>query len=663
MENTPLSVLYVDDETSLLDIGKLFLERLGRNRVDTAISARDALLLLTAGSYDAVISDYQMPGMDGIELLKEVRIRFGDIPFILFTGRGREEIVIQAINHGADFYLQKGGEPKSQFAELEHKLRQAVARRRAERDLRESERTSRALLDATTDAVALMTCDLTIVSANEAFAQRFDQKPDQMPGKPLRDFISPELSLDHVCRIETVISTKKPVRFEEKIGEIFLENSVYPIFDEQGEVVRLAGYCRDVTDKKQAEEDLRTAYEQIAADEEELRERYDELSLSERQIRERESWFRGLFDQAFQLAAVLDLDGRITHINQTALDLIGIERALVIDMPFWETPWWGHDTELQELVRSSISQASQGNMVRFEATHQDKDGNIRNIDFSLKPLTDKAGSVIGLLPEGRDITYLKRVERDLVRSQEKFRSFYNHSPDAVFIHDSKGMILDVNTTMCRMYRVSPDEALTYTIQDYSGPDRDISEAYMHWERVLSGEDQIFSWQARRPTDGSLFDVEVFLTRIDTDGEPLILGNVHDVTERNIAQAAIQKSEERYRSLVETTGTGYVVLDVHGRVLDANDTYIRLTGRCCLDEISGRSVNEWTAPYDLERNDEEVRKCIQNGYVRGLNLDYIHPDGTIQPLEINASVVSSESGDIILTLCRDVSTKKNERNEC
>ncbi|PKL60468.1 MAG: PAS sensor protein, partial [Methanomicrobiales archaeon HGW-Methanomicrobiales-4] len=105
MDNTPLSVLYVDDETSLLDIGKIFLERFKTIRVETAPSAHDALENLTTTSYDAIISDYQMPGMDGIELLKEVRIRYGDIPFILFTGRGREEVVIQAINHGADFYL------------------------------------------------------------------------------------------------------------------------------------------------------------------------------------------------------------------------------------------------------------------------------------------------------------------------------------------------------------------------------------------------------------------------------------------------------------------------------------------------------------------------------------------------------------------------------
>ncbi len=79
-----------------------------------------------------------MPEMDGIAFLKEVRSRYDTIPFILFTGRGREEIVIQALNDGADFYLQKGGHPIAQFVELSHKIVQAVSRKKAEKELRAS---------------------------------------------------------------------------------------------------------------------------------------------------------------------------------------------------------------------------------------------------------------------------------------------------------------------------------------------------------------------------------------------------------------------------------------------------------------------------------------------------------------------------------------------
>jgi two-component sensor histidine kinase/CheY-like chemotaxis protein len=131
-----ISVLYVDDEPALLEIGKLFLEKGGAFDVDTAISATEAKVKLAENRYDAVISDYQMPDIDGIEFLKYARENFGDIPFILFTGKGREEVVIRAINNGADFYLQKGRDTASQFAELGQKIRIAVEKRRAEDALR-----------------------------------------------------------------------------------------------------------------------------------------------------------------------------------------------------------------------------------------------------------------------------------------------------------------------------------------------------------------------------------------------------------------------------------------------------------------------------------------------------------------------------------------------
>jgi CheY-like chemotaxis protein len=118
-----IRVLYVDDEQNLLDLCKVFLERSGDLIVTTSTGASEAIRILELTKFDAIVSDYQMPEMDGIEFLKIVRARGDKTPFIIFTGKGREEVVIEALNAGADFYIQKGGEPKSQFAELAHKCR------------------------------------------------------------------------------------------------------------------------------------------------------------------------------------------------------------------------------------------------------------------------------------------------------------------------------------------------------------------------------------------------------------------------------------------------------------------------------------------------------------------------------------------------------------
>ena len=134
-----IRVLYVDDEPSLLEIGKLFLEREGGFDVDTFESASDALIRLETKRYDAILSDYQMPGMDGITFLTRIRTSGNKTPFIIFTGRGREEVVIEALNNGADFYIQKGGDPLAQFAELSNKIRYAVSRKQSEAALEVSE--------------------------------------------------------------------------------------------------------------------------------------------------------------------------------------------------------------------------------------------------------------------------------------------------------------------------------------------------------------------------------------------------------------------------------------------------------------------------------------------------------------------------------------------
>lgn len=126
-----ISILYVDDETDLLDLGKIILEESGEFRVDTTPSAQAALELLRTHNYDAVVSDFQMPDMDGITFLKEIRKKSENFPVILFTGKGKEEVVIAALNNGADYYLQKGGDPDIQFAELRLKIQMAVERQKS----------------------------------------------------------------------------------------------------------------------------------------------------------------------------------------------------------------------------------------------------------------------------------------------------------------------------------------------------------------------------------------------------------------------------------------------------------------------------------------------------------------------------------------------------
>jgi len=140
-----IRVLHLDDEPIILDITRMYLERTGKIQVDTVNEAKEALRLLATFRYDAIISDYEMPVMDGIEFLKEIREYGYDLPFILFTGRGREEVVIRAFNNGATFYLQKGGDPGSQYTELVKKVTLAAGQYRTKQKIQHLYRIFQAL--------------------------------------------------------------------------------------------------------------------------------------------------------------------------------------------------------------------------------------------------------------------------------------------------------------------------------------------------------------------------------------------------------------------------------------------------------------------------------------------------------------------------------------
>jgi PAS domain S-box-containing protein len=129
------------------------------------------------------------------------------------------------------------------------------------------------------------------------------------------------------------------------------------------------------------------------------------------------------------------------------------------------------------------------------------------------------------------------------------------------------------------------------------------------------------------------------------------------SERRFAEEALRESEAKYRALVETTNTGFVIIDPEGRVLDANQEYVRLTGHRDPKEILGRSVVEWTADHEKERNRESVRKCFEKGHVRNLEIDYMDSQGNTTPIEINATLVEIKGRPQILTLCRDITDRK------
>ncbi|MHA1909973.1 MAG: response regulator, partial [Candidatus Thorarchaeota archaeon] len=146
-----INILLVDDDQDLLNLVEKYLMRKHPDIVvTTVVSAQEALQMLEESSFDAVVCDYYLgPGqMNGLELLEWLRGGSNNTPFVMFTGRSREEVAIRALNLGADFYLKKDQHDfAGLFTELVHHLRRAVESRQMEFALSQSEARYRTLFD------------------------------------------------------------------------------------------------------------------------------------------------------------------------------------------------------------------------------------------------------------------------------------------------------------------------------------------------------------------------------------------------------------------------------------------------------------------------------------------------------------------------------------
>jgi len=143
--------------------------------------------------FDVIVSDYQMPEKDGLDFLRELRESGNNIPFILFTGKGREEVAVKALNLGADRYFNKIGHPETVYGELAHGIRQAVARRRAELEIWDREERLRAILASSPDAMIVTDLYGNVTDCNLETLKllEFSSKPDII-GKDCYAFVAKE---------------------------------------------------------------------------------------------------------------------------------------------------------------------------------------------------------------------------------------------------------------------------------------------------------------------------------------------------------------------------------------------------------------------------------------------------------------------------------------
>lgn len=139
---------------------------------------------------------------------------------------------------------------------------------------------------------------------------------------------------------------------------------------------------------------------------------------AEATLRQSEAKFRGIFDRAFQFIGLLDAEGRLIDINETALGFAGVSKDDVLGRFYWDTPWWAYSERGRQQLREGLKDCRYGVTVRFEVKQKDASGANKIIDFSAKPLLDEGGRVVRIVAESRDITRMADLQEQLRQSQK-----------------------------------------------------------------------------------------------------------------------------------------------------------------------------------------------------------------------------------------------------
>lgn len=329
-----VKVLLVDDEVNLLQITKLYLEKTDRKfLISTAKSAKIALNLLVKEPFDIIISDYKMREMDGLEFLAKVKNQGYDIPFIIFTGKGREEVAIQALNLGADYYLQKGGDPKSQFRELINLIEKSIEKRKSDINVRKSEEKFSKAFQFSLNGISIIRfSNQAFIDVNENFIKTLGYSREEIIGKKKSELDIWAKGEDYEFYYKQLIEVGEIYDFETLIvgknGRIIPLQISATLIDIEGELCILS-ISRDILELTKVLEDLKEneiKYRLLFEESPiamynlnmfDVKKRFEMLAITD------SAQFFGAIKKQPKLLTELISTIKILDVNKTAIELIG----------------------------------------------------------------------------------------------------------------------------------------------------------------------------------------------------------------------------------------------------------------------------------------------------------------------------------------------------
>ena len=528
-----IRVLLVDDASDLTAVTRKLLEREDdRLDVTTETDPERSIDCLDAGSFDCLTTDYRMPGMDGLELLRKVRDRWPDLPVILFTGWGNESVASEAISAGATDYVSKGSGSEP-YALLANRIVQAVSERRSRARAARLERIRELAKDV----------NRSLVRADSAEAIERSVCEHLVGADPYTGAL---IGADGSVRSSAVAADANAVTWASSVAwdaDGVTTTTVadggpvvtVPLTRANGEYGVLAVKVRTSESIGDPERDL---LDELGADVVNALHRVE----IQRDLRESEAKYRRLVEQNL-VGVYIVQDGEFKYVNPRLAAMFGYTQAELLSEV---TPFDVVAESDQETLRENLRRREEGDVddLRYTLRGERKDGS--GIEFEVhggRIEYEGEPAVMGTL---LDVTKRHQQERKLERSRAEYRDLFESIPDAVFVGTKDDGFVAVNDAAIERLGYSREELLSMEPVDID-PEMDAADVA---DRVTDfSQEQVVTFETVHETkDGTEIPVEINSTLITYRGEPAILSTARDITERVEREREIERQNERLKGV-------------------------------------------------------------------------------------------------------------------
>jgi PAS domain S-box-containing protein len=633
-----IRVLHVDNEPEFADLAATFLEReYNRFTVEIATSASDGLDRLADTEFDCIISDYDMPRQNGVEFLESVRNQYPDLPFILYTGKGSEEIASEAIFKGVTDYLQKGN-GTDQYVVLGNRVRNAVKQFRSQQALTERNqelRRYKQMINSMHEAACIYNPEGRFELVNEYLAEWYNTSPAELEGAqsvliqqireqaasdPFQELLSGERN-----EIRGELNNNFPGH-----GHAVLEYRLTPL-SVDGTVERVVGIARDITNRREQQAEL------------------------ERKDRAMDAAPIGI-----TISDPSQDDNPLIYVNDRFTEVTGYAEKEVLGSNCRFLQGEHTSSEPVAWMREAINNKEP---VTVELRNYRQDGTEFWNRVSIAPVYNDDGKLTNYVGFQQDVTGQKEHEQeyertvDLLNQTEQIANVGGWEVDPetedVFWTDHLFEMLGVE------YDKEPplDEALNvYLEEDRPRVENAVEEA------IVAGEPFEVEARFQRPDDEIRW-VRICGEPIIKDGEVVTLrGTVHDVTHHKEREQELHEEQIFIEQSLDTLDDIFYFVDTGGDFQRWNSKLPELTGYSD-EEIGSMNALEFFEGEHREAISHSIREILETGS-HVTEAEITTADGRQVRHEFRGVRMTNDEGKPtgIIGIARDITERKERERQ-